>query len=263
MLAVMRIATWNVNSIRTRLERVLKFLCRHQPDILCLQELKCTDEQFPGEVFLEAGYHAALAGQKTYNGVAILSRDEPANIQRGLCDGVDDPQARFVAADIAGLRVMSIYVPNGATVESEKFAYKLEWFARLSAMLTREHSPGDRLIICGDTNVIRDDADAENPAAWAQTVLAVPPVRQAFERLLEWGVVDVFREHNPDGHVYSWWDYRNLGFPRNDGLRLDHVLATPCLAEKCRDAFADRDERKGSKDDKPSDHCPVVVDFDI
>ncbi len=258
----MRIATWNVNSIRTRLERVLAFLQRHQPDILCLQELKCTEPQFPQEVFRRAGYHAAIAGQKTYNGVAILSRAKPQNIRRGLGDDVDDPQARLIAAEVDGLEVMSIYVPNGATVGSEKFTYKLQWLERFEALLQRQGSPESPLVICGDTNVIRDDLDAENPARWAETVLAVPPVRQAFERLLVWGLEDVFRKHHPQGKVYSWWDYRHLSFPRNDGLRIDHILATSPLAKTSQAAFADRDERKGTQDDKPSDHCPVVIDFE-
>ncbi|MBS3820963.1 MAG: exodeoxyribonuclease III [Phycisphaerae bacterium] len=259
----MRIATWNVNSVRRRLQRLVNFLDRHQPDICCLQELKCTAEQFPYDVLERAGYHAAVAGQKTYNGVAILSRTFPDDIRRGLGDDTDDPQARLVAAHMDGLRVMSIYVPNGATVGSETFSYKLDWLGRLRAMLDAHHDPGERLVICGDTNVIRDGADAENPAAWAETVLAVPPVREAFDRLLDWGLVDVFRQQHPGGHLYSWWDYRNLGFPRNDGLRLDHVLATQTVAADCSAAFADRDERKGTTDDKPSDHCPVVVDFDM
>jgi exodeoxyribonuclease-3 len=258
----MRIATWNVNSIRTRLERVLAFLDRHNPDVLCLQELKCTEQQFPGEVFSRAGYHTAVAGQKTYNGVAILSRAKPQNIRRGLGDDVEDPQARLIAADVDGLEIMSIYVPNGAAVGSEKFVYKLAWLQRLADRLQREASPQSPLVICGDTNVIRDDLDAENPARWAETVLAVPPVRQAFGKLLGWGLEDVFRKHHPQGKVYSWWDYRHLSFPRNDGLRIDHILATPPLATTSQAAFADREERKGTGDDKPSDHCPVVADFD-
>jgi exodeoxyribonuclease-3 len=254
----MRLATWNVNSIRSRLERLEAWLAKHSPDVLCLQELKCTEEQFPFEAIGQVGYHAAVFGQKTYNGVAILSREKPKGISRGMGDDVADEQARLISAEVGGVRVISAYVPNGSTVGSDKFAYKLDWLARLRAMLEREFTPGQPIVLCGDFNVALDDKDAANPDEWADTVLCVPEVRDALESVRQWGFVDVFRKHHPDGGIFSWWDYRRLGFQRNDGLRLDHVYATESLARKSASAEVDRDERKGQR---PSDHAPILAEF--
>ena len=255
----MLIATWNVNSVRARQERLLAWLDKHRPDVLCLQELKVVEEAFPFDAVGEAGYHAAVYGQKTYNGVAILSREEPAGVRRGIDDGVDDPQARLIAAEVAGVHVINAYVPNGSQVGSEAFDYKLRWMRRLAACLGRHWSPGDAVVLCGDLNVAADDRDVAEPDEWADTVLCVPQVRRALERACRWGLVDVFRKHHPEGGVYSWWDYRMAAFPRNDGLRLDHVLATEALGRRCTRAEVDRDERKGHK---PSDHAPVLAWFD-
>jgi exodeoxyribonuclease-3 len=255
----MKLATWNVNSIRARLERLLAWLEKHQPDVLCLQELKATDEDFPGEAIAEAGYRAAVHGQKTYNGVAILSKTEPANVERGIKDRVKDPQARLISADVGGMRVMSAYVPNGAEVGSDKYAYKLDWMRRLRKHLDGHYSPSDRLVLCGDFNVAVDDKDVARPEEWQNTVLCHSDVRDALEKVRSWGFTDVFRKHHPEGGIYSWWDYRMLAFPRNNGLRLDHIFATEPLAACCSLAEVDRDERKGKK---PSDHAPVVAVFD-
>ncbi len=254
----MKIATWNVNSIRARLERLLQWLEKECPDVLCLQELKVTDDDFPFDAIQKAGYRAAVHGQKTYNGVAILSREEPERIERGLMDDVDDPQARLLAADVGGIRIVSAYFPNGAEVGSDKFVYKLEWMERLGKYLDRLLGSGNSVFLCGDFNVAPDDKDVAHPEQWQDTVLCVPEVRQALERIRERGFEDVFRKHHPQGGIYSWWDYRQLGFPKNNGLRIDHLFATPELAVRCVSARVDRDERKGKG---ASDHAPVIAEF--
>ena len=253
----MKIATWNVNSIRSRLERLLDVLQRHQPDVLCLQELKGTEDVFPFEAIQSAGYHAAVHGQKTYNGVAILSRTEPTDVHKGLGR---DPQARLIAATIDSVRVVSVYVPNGREVGCEHWDYKLDWLKKLRAWLKRTAKPTDRVAVCGDFNVAPRDTDAANPADWAESVLCHPDVRKAFDSLCGFPLVDVFAAQHPDGGVYSWWDYRRLAFPKNNGLRLDHILATGPLAAVCTSAEIDRDERNG---EKPADHAPVLATFDL
>jgi len=253
----MRLATWNVNSVRARLERLLAWLERNEPDVMCLQETKATDEAFPREPIEEAGYHAAVFGQKTYNGVAILSRAEPEGVHRGLDD---DPEARFLEARVGKLVVLCAYVPNGQAVGSDKWAYKLGWLRRLRAHLERHHTPDEPLVLVGDFNVAPDDRDVALPEAWADSVLCHAEGRAALENVCRWGLVDVVRAPPPDGGVYSWWDYRQLAFPKNNGLRLDHVLATRPLADRCARAWIDRDERKG---ETPSDHAPVVAEFDL
>lgn len=255
----MKLATWNVNLIRARQERLLAWLQRVEPDVVCLQELKVTDEFFPFEAIREAGYWAAVFGQKTYNGVAILSRSEPMDIQRGMDDGADDPQARLLAATIAGIRVVSAYFPNGKIVGSQHYAYKLAWMRRLREYLQTRFKPSEPLVLCGDFNVAPDDSDVARPDVWANSVLCHVAVRQALEGLRGWGLVDVFRTHHPEGGIYSWWDYRMLAFPKNDGLRIDHIFATEPLAARCVSAEVDRQERKGAK---PSDHAPVVAVFE-
>lgn len=254
----MRIVTWNVNSIRTRLPRLLGVLERHQPDVICLQELKVIDEDFPTLDVSQAGYYSTVFGQKTYNGVAILSKEKPDNVERSMVDGVDDPQARLVAADLGGIRVISVYVPNGGSVGSDKWEYKLEWYSRFGRYLAAHGSPTTPLAVCGDFNIATDDDDVKNPDKWKDSVLCHPEGRKAFHALMDWGLVDAFRARHPDGGIFSWWDYRMLGFPKNDGLRIDGILATRPLADRIQDAFVDREERKGKQ---PSDHAPVIVDF--
>jgi exodeoxyribonuclease-3 len=255
----MKIATWNVNSVRSRLQRLLAWLQKAQPDILCLQELKATDEAFPHEPIQQAGYHAAVFGQKTYNGVAILSRREAVNVQRGVDDSIEDLQARFLAAQVGSVHVLTAYVPNGQIVGGEAYAYKLQWLSRLAGFLERRFTPSTPLVLCGDFNVARDEKDVAHPREWADSVLFHPTSRAALERLLVWGLADVFRQQHPEGGQYSWWDYRMLAFPKNDGLRLDYILATEPLAKHCTGATIDREERKGKK---PSDHAPVTAVFD-
>ncbi|MCY2930208.1 MAG: exodeoxyribonuclease III [Planctomycetota bacterium] len=260
----MILATWNVNSIRSRRERLLAWLDRARPDVFCLQELKCTDEAFPYDELARAGYHAAVSGQKTYNGVAILAQSEPGDVCRRLDDDEADAQARFVSARVGAVAVLCVYVPNGQVVGSEAWAYKLAWLARLAKHVRKHYSPGEPLVLCGDTNVARDDLDVDRPAEWADTVICHPDARAGLHGLLDWGLADVFRDKHPEGKTYSFWDYRNLDFPRNNGLRIDHILATAPLARRCVSAEIDREERKvgqGGEGGKPSDHAPVVAVF--
>jgi len=255
----MKIATWNVNSIRAREERLLGFLEREQPDVLCLQELKVTDGDFPFEPIDAMGYHSHVHGQKTYNGVAILTRHEATKVFRGMGDDVDDPQARLIRAEVEGISFWNGYFPNGKAVGTEKYDYKLGWMGRLLACLEHTASPSDAIVLCGDFNVAPDDRDAANPEKWRDSVLCHADARAALERIRDWGLVDVFRMHHPDGGVYSWWDYRMLAFPKGDGVRIDHIFATDPVAGRCRAARVDRDERKGKK---PSDHAPVIAELD-
>jgi exodeoxyribonuclease-3 len=254
----MKLATWNVNSIRAREERLVRWLSATKPDVVCLQELKVVEEQFPLLALRSLGYYAAVHGQKTYNGVAILSRAEPGEVERGFGDGGDDSQARLVAARVEDLRVISAYVPNGQEVGSEKWTYKLEWLRRLRAWLDRRFRPTDRIVLCGDFNVAPEARDVWDPAAWEASVLFHPEARAALESVRAWGLVDAFRLHHQAPGFYTWWDYRMLAFPKNQGLRIDHVLVSEPVAATCSAAIIDRNERKGKQ---PSDHAPVVVEL--
>lgn len=254
----MLIATWNVNSIRAREERLLKWLNRRQPDVVCVQEVKVIEKAFPFDALHQAGYYAAVYGQKAYNGVAILTRTEPTDVERGFGDGVEYAQARFIAATVEGIRILSAYVPNGSEVGSDKYDYKLKWLRRLNAYLKDCDLLSDSLVLCGDINIAPEERDVANPEAWEGTVLFNPEMRTHFRELLDLGLVDTFRLHQSKGGHYSWWDYRRLAFPRNDGLRIDHILATRSLANRCTEALIDREMRKGTK---PSDHAPVLAVF--
>ncbi len=241
-----------------RLERSLRWLDTHRPDVMCLQELKSVEEKFPFDALRESGYHAAVSGQPTYNGVAVLSRDEPREIHKSLGDSKEDPQARFLSAMIRNVRILSVYVPNGSVVGSEKWTYKLEWLGRLRDYLETHHDPAEPLALCGDFNVAPEDRDVANPVKWRDSVLCHEQGRKALRELGGWGLVDAFRRHHSEGGLYSWWDYRQLGFPKNDGLRIDHIFVTETLARRSLEAEIDRQERKGKK---PSDHAPVIASF--
>lgn len=254
----MKVITWNVNSVRIRQQRLLALLERHRPDALCLQELKVEEKDFPFLDVTALGYRTVMVGQKTYNGVAILSRSEPTDVVRAMDDGVDDPQARLIAATIAGVRVVSVYVPNGGALDSEKYLYKLAWLDRLQAWLESRCQRDQPLVLCGDFNIAPTDDDVNRLAEWSDTVLCTPAVRDRFKRLLAWGLVDTFRSQHAEAGHYSWWDYRMLGFPKNNGLRIDHILATTSLAATCTGSEIDRNERKGKQ---PSDHAPVIATF--
>jgi len=256
----MKLVSWNVNSIRVREARLLRLLEAARPDVVCLQELKVTNEAFPFEALREAGYHAAVHGQKTYNGVAIVSRLEPTEVERGFGDGEDDAQARLVAARVAGVHVACVYVPNGGEVGSEKWAYKLGWMKRLRAWLDRRFASADPVALCGDFNVAPEDRDVHDPEAWEGSVLTHPDARRALQDVRGFGLVDSFRLHHDEPGFFSWWDYRMLGFPKNRGLRIDHIDLSAPLAERCRAASIDRNERKGKQ---PSDHAPVIAELDV
>ncbi len=257
----MKIVTWNVNSVRARQARLLRWLAREQPDVVCLQELRAADDEFPHEAVQEAGFHAVVHGQKRLNGVAILSRSQPTAVERGLGPADRDPQARVVSATIAGVRVMSAYFPAGRVVGSEDYAYKLDWMRRLREHLDVAVSPTDDVILAGDFNVAPDDRDVANPEWWGGSVLCHESAREALERIREWGFVDVVRKIRSQGGAYSWWDYKLRAFEKDDGLRIDHIFATESLAARATAVRIDRDERRGTAADVPSDHAPVIAVF--
>lgn len=255
----MRLVTWNVNGIRARLDRVRAWLAQHRPDVVCLQEIKIADDAFPREVFTALGYEVATHGQRSWNGVAILSRTPLDAVQRGFDDGDDDAQARLIAATTGDVRVVSAYVPNGETVGSEKYAFKLAWMARMGAWLRRIVPATPRLALCGDFNVAPTALDVRHPDRWIGSVLFTPEVREVLETLRrDAGLVDVVRRLNPDAPCLSWWDYRMLAFPKGDGLRIDHIFLTPALDARATAAGVDREARKGPQ---PSDHAPVWVEL--
>jgi exodeoxyribonuclease-3 len=254
----MQLVTWNVNSIRARHERVLAWLTTHRPAVLCLQETKVTDEAFPRAAFAAAGYHVTTAGQRTYNGVALLSRTPPVDVVRQFGDGAAESAARFLAVRIDDIRVLCVYVPNGRVVGSTHFTDKLAWLGRLRRYLDRQEDPGGLLAVCGDLNVAPEPRDVYDPAAWQGTVLFHPQARAALRELCGWGLVDAVRLHHQEGELYSWWDYRARSFPRHHGLRIDHILASSALAARCTGAWIDRAARQGPG---ASDHAPVSATF--
>lgn len=256
----MKIATWNVNSIRARQDRLLDYLRSASPDVLCLQELKCVEEKFPMMELQAAGYHCACFGQKTYNGVAILSKEPLSDVTRGIPDEVEDAQARVIAATVRGVRVFSVYAPNGQAVDSPAYVYKLEWYGRLRRYLDKHFKAEDRVAVCGDFNVAPDPIDVHDPKLWEGQTLFSLPERAALQQLMGFGLGDAFRKHHAEGERFSWWDYRMLAFPKNKGLRIDHVLASVPLMERCRASDIDREVRKG---EGASDHAPVWAEFEV
>jgi len=255
----MRIASWNVNSLKVRLPQVLEWLDRHRPDALCLQELKLEDTNFPVAALQAAGYSAAFSGQKTYNGVAILSRAPAASVVCGIA-GFDDPQRRVIGAEVDGVRLVCAYVPNGQSVDSDKYRYKLDWLAAFSTWLEQELAQHPRLAVLGDYNIAPEDRDVYDPKAWEGQVLVSPPERDAFRRLIGLGLRDSFRLFQQPEKSYSWWDYRMNGFKRNLGLRIDHILLSPDLAASCSSCSIDLEPRRN---ERPSDHAPVIAEIAI
>ena len=253
----MKIVSWNINSLRKRQERLFAWLEDTKPDIVCLQETKCSDEQFPVLALQAAGYHSAYHGEKSYNGVAILSKREPHELKASLCDEIDDPQARVISASIDSMRVFSIYAPNGQAVGSPAYQYKLNWYRRLRDCLAREKS--SELVVCGDFNVAPEDIDVHDPDLWRGAIMCSQDERQAFRKLCQIGLRDTLRRHHKEGGLFSWWDYRMLSFPKNRGLRIDAILATESLASKSVAAGIDREMRRGKE---PSDHAPVWTEFE-
>jgi exodeoxyribonuclease-3 len=253
----MKIACWNVNSLKVRLPHVLDWLNQHQPDALCLQETKTEDKGFPYAELEAAGYYAIHSGQKTYNGVAILSKTEPQDVHRDI-PNFDDPQKRIIAATINGVRLVCAYIPNGSEVGSEKYDYKLRWLEALTTWLKTEVERYPQLALLGDYNITPDDRDVCDPIAWKDKILCSPPERAAFQNLLDLGLRDSFRLFDQEAQSFSWWDYRAAGFRRNLGMRIDHILLTPELAERCTNCLIDKAPRKL---ERPSDHAPVLAEI--
>ena len=253
----MKLAAWNVNSIKARLPHVTDWLARARPDVICLQELKTEETKFPRPEIEAAGYQAAVSGQKTYNGVAILSRTALVDVSMGI-PGFADEQKRVIAGTADGVRVICVYCPNGQAVGSEKYDYKLRWFAALKEYLAAEISRHPKLAMAGDFNVAPEDRDVHDPKAWEGQVHVSEPERMAWRALLALGLKDSFRLFEQPEKSYSWWDYRMMGFRRNAGLRIDHILVSAELERHCTTASIDKQPRKL---ERPSDHAPVIADF--
>jgi exodeoxyribonuclease-3 len=254
----MKLATWNVNSLKVRLPQVLEWLAAHRPDALCLQETKTEDANFPLAEIAAAGYEPVFSGQKTYNGVAILCRNKATDAAAGI-PGFDDPQKRVISATVGGVRVVCVYIPNGESVESDKYRYKLDWLARLTAWLKAELQMHPRLVLLGDYNIAPEERDVHDPKAWEGKVLFSEPERAAFRALIGLGLEDSFRLFDQPEKSFSWWDYRMNGFKRNLGLRIDHILLTQELVKRCTSCSIDREMRAK---ERPSDHAPVVAEIE-
>lgn len=258
----MKLVTWNINSIRARTEKLLTWIGNEQPDILCLQETKVEDSGFPIDALRARGYEVVTHGQRSYNGVAIAAKQslgELTEVVRGFGDGEPDDEARLIAASIAGMRVVCVYVPNGQDLASDKFPYKLAWYKRLRRFLDRTQKTSDNVVVCGDMNVTADDRDVCDPVKWAGQIHCSADERAALAELIAFPLVDLFRKHNPEGGVYSWWDYRGVAFFKNQGLRIDYIFATQPVAERCTACVIDRNARKGQD---ASDHAPVIATID-
>ena len=255
----MKIATWNVNSMKVRLPHVLEWLAATSPDVLVLQEIKQLTEMFPRDELAAAGYRSLANGQKTYNGVAVISKEEPQDPDLEL-PGLDDPQRRVLAVTIGGVRVINLYVPNGSEVGSEKYQYKLGWLRTLREYLAAQLGKYDNLVVLGDFNIAPADEDVYDPEKWGEAILCSPPERAALEELLDLGLVDVFRKFDQPDKSFSWWDYRAAMFRRNAGLRIDLILTSEAMTKRCTASYIDREPRTW---ERPSDHAPVVAEFEL
>lgn len=255
----MKFATWNVNSLNVRLPHVLEWLAAHEPDVLVLQEIKQITEKFPAQELADAGYRSVANGQKTYNGVAVIAKNEPEDPVTDF-PGFEDPQRRILASTINGVRVVDLYIPNGSEVGSEKYAYKLAWLAALQGFLKDELTRHERLVVLGDFNIAPADVDVYDAQKWGEAILCSPKERAALKKLLDLGLHDVFRQFDQPEKTYSWWDYRAAGFRRNAGLRIDLILATEALSKNCTASYVDKEPRSW---ERPSDHAPVVAEFNI
>ena len=252
----MRIATWNVNSVRARLPRVLPWLEARRPDIVLLQETKCIDDVFPREPIEELGYNIATYGQKTYNGVAILSKSRISDVQRGLRDGEEDPAARVIAATIEDVMVVSVYVINGQAVGAPAYEKKLEWLTRLRKLMWESYMMTEKVVVGGDFNITFDDRDVYDPDEWREKIFCSTPEREALMRVMDCGLKDAFRKHTQEAGHHTWWDFRTRAFQHGRGLRIDHFLMSPPALKACTSVEIDLDARRG---DKPSDHAPVIA----
>jgi len=253
----MRLATWNVNSLKVRLPQVLDWLTENPIEVLCLQETKQQDADFPHDELMAAGYHNVFAGQKTYNGVAILSREPASDVQIGI-PGYQDEQKRVIAATFGDIRVVDVYIPNGQSIDSDKYQYKLGWLAALHDWLKQELLRYPKLVLLGDYNIAPEDRDVHDPAAWVGNVLVSEAERAAFQSLLALGLHDSYRLFEQAEKTFSWWDYRMMGFRRNLGMRIDHILISAPLVAQCKSCVIDKAPRKL---ERPSDHTPVVVEI--
>jgi len=253
-----KVATWNVNSLKVRLPQVLAWLAEAGPDVLALQEIKQPDQDFPAEALQAAGYHGISNGQRTYNGVALVSRQPLADAVRAL-PGSEDPQRRVLAATVAGVRIVNLYVPNGQSVDSDKYRYKLEWLQRLRDYLADELEAHEKLIVLGDFNIAPGERDVHDPELWRGRVLFSEAEREALAGLLELGLVDLFRQFDQPEGAFSWWDYRAAAFRRNRGLRIDLILGSHAMAERCLASAVDPEPRGW---ERPSDHAPVWAEFE-
>ena len=255
----MKIATWNVNSLKVRLPHVLDWLESEQPDVLCLQETKLTDENFPADDIRSAGYEVVYSGQKTYNGVATISRAAASEVITDV-PGLDDPQRRILGTTIDGVRVLNLYVVNGQEVGSEKFEHKLHWLSKVADYIGTQLRDHERFIVLGDFNIAPADEDVHDPEAWHERILCSTPEREALGRMLGLGLQDTFRLFPQEEKSFSWWDYRAAAFRRNMGLRIDLILASQLLAENCTSCNIDKAPRRL---ERPSDHTPVVAEFSL
>ncbi len=256
----MKIATWNVNSIAIRLEQVLDWLKATETDVLCLQETKCVDEKFPCAEIEQAGYNVAFFGQKSYNGVAILANREIRDVQKSFPDDDADAPKRLIAATIENIRVVNTYIPNGTELWSDKFTFKLDWLQRLRRFFDATCAKDSDVLLCGDFNVAPDERDVWSVAAWEGKLHFSKPERAAIHHVKQWGFVDLFRQMNGDAREFSWWNYREGAFYKNQGLRIDHIWTSENLAKKCVGCWIDRKPRGA---ERPSDHTPVVAQFTV
>ena len=241
-----------------RLPLVVKWLEMARPDVLCLQETKCIDEKFPADVFRELGYSSETYGQRTYNGVAILSRAPLDRVERGFSDDEEGAHARLLAASVRGVRLVNVYVPNGAFVGSDKYVFKLEWMRRLRALFDAGYKQDEQVLLCGDFNVAPEERDVHDPRQWQGKILFSRREREALAEIKDWGFEDAFRLHTEEGGHFSWWDYRAASFRRNAGLRIDHIWVSEKLAARSTATWIDKEPRSW---ERPSDHTPVVAEF--
>jgi len=253
-----KIATWNVNSLNVRLPHVLAWIDVAQPDVLGLQETKLTDDRFPVKELVDEGFHSVFSGQKTYNGVAILSREEAMDPVTDIA-GLDDPQRRILAATVGDVRIINLYVVNGSEVGSEKFEYKLLWLDRVTAWLATQIEEFENVIVMGDFNIVPDDRDVYDPEGWREKILCSTPEREALGKILDLGFQDSFRLFEQQERTWSWWDYRMNAFRRKMGLRIDLILASKAMANRCIASYVDIEPRR---QDRPSDHAPAIAEFD-
>ncbi len=255
----MKIASWNVNSLNVRLPHVLAWSEVALPDVLALQETKLVDERFPREELAAIGYQSAFSGQKTYNGVAVLSREEACDPVTDI-PGLDDPQRRILAVTVGNVRIVNLYVVNGSEVGSEKFDYKLHWLERVTSWLAAEAAQHENLVVLGDFNIAPDDRDVYDPEEWREKILCSTPERDALGRILDLGLTDTFRLFDQEERTWSWWDYRMNMFRRKLGLRIDLVLASAAMAKRCTASYIDIEPRR---QERPSDHAPAIAEFEM